>query len=451
MPSDNPLTVGQLTNYIKRKFDADPYLSSSTLWVVGELTDFRLRKGHQYFALKDDGDANAKISTVMFRGSFQKLEFELENGQKLLARGRVSVYPPHGTYSMTIDHLEPVGVGSLQLQFDQMWKKLNQEGLFNQDHKKPIPPFPKKVALVTSQSGAVVHDLITTFRRRNPLVQLVIYPTRVQGETAAEEISRQIQRVDEAGDYDIAIVARGGGSREDLWPFNEEIVGRTIYEARVPVISSIGHETDTTIADLVADLRMPTPTAAAEAATAWPLADVMDQLASAQVTLRQLMHNRLRVANQQLDLICRQPALAHPERLLERPAMQLDQLTQAATQQIQGRVQAASQTLVGFERQLQAQAPGERLSRQRLALQTAQSQLQQSAEQLVNRQRQAFLQLTANLDALSPLKVLQRGYAYATKDDRVVKVADLAVGDQVDLYFDDGKAQVSVERVEKGE
>jgi len=258
--SERYLSITAMTAYLKRKFDADPYLER--VYLTGEISNFRLRPNHQYFSLKDE---HAKLSAVMFKGAFQKLSFQPEEGMKVLVIGRISLFESSGSYQLYIEHMEPDGVGALYQAYAQLKEKLAKEGLF-QLPKQTLPAYPKRIAILTSPSGAVIRDIITTVRRRYPIVQLVLYPTVVQGEKAAGELIKNIQRVEEDGQFDTMIIGRGGGSIEDLWPFNDEHLARTIVAAKTPIISSVGHETDTTIADLVADVRAATPTAAAELA-----------------------------------------------------------------------------------------------------------------------------------------------------------------------------------------
>ena len=249
---ENYLTVSALTKYLKQKFDRDPYLQQ--VYLTGEISNFRLRaNSHQYFSLKDDG---AKISAVMFKGAFNKLKFKPEEGQKVLVIGRITLYEGSGNYQINIEHMEPDGVGALYQALRQLQEKLAKEGLFSAP-KKALPHFPKKIAVVTSPSGAVIRDIITTIKRRYPICEITLFPTLVQGTQAALDIAKNINYADSLG-FDTMIIGRGGGSIEDLWPFNEEIVARSIFQAKTPIISSVGHETDTTIADLVADLRAPT-------------------------------------------------------------------------------------------------------------------------------------------------------------------------------------------------
>lgn len=452
MPKTDPLTIGQLTRYIERKFTADPYLNARTLWVVGELTDYRPNSYHQYFALKDDTAADhdqTKIKAVMFHSAFSKVRFKLENGQKVLARGRVSVYPARGEYQLYVDQLEAVGTGSLQVAFEQLYKKLKKEGLFDRP-KRPIPPFPKRVAIVTSNDAAVKHDLITTFRRRNSLIQLVFYPTKVQGETAAPQIARQIERAGQ-GDYDALIVARGGGSRGDLWAFNEEVVGRAIAAAPLPVISSVGHETDTTIADLAADAREATPTAAAVRASAWLLTDVLANLQAARAALVHALQEGLARQQQRLTALKAAYPLAQPDRLLAQPSQRVDELRHRLVtgEDLLLRQQAAR--LQHLSDQLAGLGPQEQLRRQASQLAHDRAALGQAYRLTLAQRQQKLARLIGQLDSLSPLKVLKRGYAYATQDGQVVSAANLAPGAALNLHFYDGKAVVTVDKVEKGD
>lgn len=256
------LSVTTLTKYLKMKFDKDPYLER--VYLTGQVSNFRKRPTHQYFSLKDD---HAVIQATIWSGIYQKLGFDLEEGMKINVIGRVQVYEPSGSYSIIIEKAEPDGVGALAIQFEQLKKKLTEEGLFQERFKQALPQFSKRIGVVTSRSGAVIRDIITTVSRRFPGVDILLYPTKVQGEGAAEEIARNIARANQRDDLDLLIIGRGGGSIEDLWAFNEEIVVRAIFESRLPVISSVGHETDVTLADFVADRRAATPTAAAELAT----------------------------------------------------------------------------------------------------------------------------------------------------------------------------------------
>ena len=256
------LSVSSLTKYLKLKFDRDPYLER--VYLTGQVSNFRRRPNHQYFSLKDE---QAVIQATMWAGTFKKLDFELEEGMKINVVGRVKIYEPSGSYSIIIEKAEPDGIGALAIQFEQLKKKLTEAGYFDERHKQPLPQFVKKIGVVTSPSGAVIRDIITTVSRRFPGVEILLFPTKVQGEGASQEVAANIALANEREDLDLLIVGRGGGSIEDLWAFNEEVVVQAIFESRLPVISSVGHETDTTLADFVADRRAATPQEAASLAT----------------------------------------------------------------------------------------------------------------------------------------------------------------------------------------
>src|SRR5690606_2508105 len=251
-----------LTKYIKRKFDFDPHLQN--VYVKGEISNFkRHTSGHMYFTLKDE---KARIGAVMFAQAARSLKFIPENGMNVLLNGEVSVYEPSGQYQIYVKSMEPDGIGALYVAFEQLKERLEKEGLFRKDRKQPIPPYPKTVGVVTSPTGAAIRDIITTIQRRYPIARIIIYPALVQGTQAAPSVANMIRIANERKEADVLIVGRGGGSIEELWAFNEEVVARAIYESDIPIISAVGHETDTTIADFVADLRAPTPTGAAEMA-----------------------------------------------------------------------------------------------------------------------------------------------------------------------------------------
>jgi exodeoxyribonuclease VII large subunit len=256
---NQPLTVSQITGRIKTTLEA----TFDQVLIVGELSNFKVHSpsGHAYFSLKDEG---ATLSAVMWRSRMGNLFFSPQDGMKVLAQGRITVYPPRGNYQIDVTDLKPAGMGELQIAFEKLKQKLHDEGMFDRRHKKTLPRFPQSIGIVTSETGAALHDIITVIKRRYPPVELLIYPVRVQGSGAAEEIAVAITDFNRYGEVDVIIAGRGGGSLEDLWPFNEEIVARAIFASKIPIVSAVGHEVDFTIADLVADLRAPTPSAAAE-------------------------------------------------------------------------------------------------------------------------------------------------------------------------------------------
>lgn len=447
MDQSEYLTVSALTTYIKRKFDYDPYLGK--VFLTGEISNFRLRaNAHQYFSLKDD---QAKISAIMFKSAFSKVKFTPEEGMKVLVSGRISVYEPGGSYQIYVESMEPDGVGQFYLAYEQLKKKLAEEGLFSAP-KKSIPRFPSAIAVVTSPSGSVIRDIITTVRRRYPLAQIVLFPALVQGTEAAADIIRQIKRVNDLGNFDTLIVGRGGGSIEDLWPFNEEAVAHAIFDSEVPVISSVGHETDTTIADLVADVRAATPTAAAEIAVP-VLTDVLFEIQQHKVRLFNAFRHELTVLKQRLDKVQSAYVFSQPERLYEGYSQKIDILTRQLKQNMaQQLTRLSSQTLLVEER-LKAASP-KHLTSQLFQVKTAlDDRLRRAIGLLFDGYHRHLGQLSQSLDYLSPLKTMGRGYSYVTSHEKVVSdVTQLEPKTDVNMHFKNGQAEAKITKVqlEKG-
>ncbi|WP_414841344.1 exodeoxyribonuclease VII large subunit [Enterococcus saccharolyticus] len=431
------LSVTALTKYLKRKFDVDPYLER--VFLTGEISNFRLRPNHQYFSLKDDG---AKISAVMFKGAFDKLTFRPEEGMKVMAVGRISLYEASGNYQIYVEHMEPDGVGALYQAYEQLKEKLNKEGLF-QAPKKVLPRYPKRIAVLTSPSGAVIRDIITTTRRRYPIAQIVLFPTVVQGEKAADDVVKNIARVEAMGNFDTMIIGRGGGSIEDLWPFNEERVARAIFEASTPVISSVGHETDTTIADLVADVRAATPTAAAELAVP-VLTDEILRIEERQARLIQAYANQMQRKDERFQRVQNSYLFRQPERLYEAQSLKLDQLQQRLFQQMQTLVyekeRAANQTV----HRLAQVVPTARVRESQQQVNYLSERLDKQIQRIFEQKQRQFQQTIQSLDLLSPLKIMGRGYSYTTKETVVKSVQELTVGDVLDVHYQDGQAKVEV-------
>lgn len=440
MATTDYLTVTALTQYLKRKFEMDPYLGK--VYLTGEISNFRLRPhAHQYFSLKDD---HAKINAIMFRSAFEKLKFTPETGMKVLVVGRVSLYEPSGNYQVYVERMEPDGVGQLYQAYEQLKKQLAQEGLFSAP-KRPLPRFPKRIAVVTSPSGAVIRDIITTTRRRYPIAQIVLYPALVQGDEAADDIVRQIQRAN-AGTFDTLIIGRGGGSIEDLWPFNEEKVARAIAASHLPVISSVGHETDTTIADLVADVRAATPTAAAELAVP-VLSDELVKLQQQQTRLVNAMANRIKYQQARLDQLLSAYVFRQPQRLYETYVQRLDTAQQGLRQQIQTQLQTWQQRTQLVQQRLRGQAPRPQIQQAAQTVQQTTERLQTQMRQYLTAQEAHVVQLTSGLDYLSPLKIMSRGYSYVTQDQRIIRqTAALKPGDAT-LHLSDGTALVEIKTI----
>ncbi|MBF7125623.1 exodeoxyribonuclease VII large subunit [Pediococcus pentosaceus] len=442
MQEDKYLTVSALTNYIKRKFDADPYLHR--VYLVGEISNFRLRtNGHQYFSLKDE---NAKISAIMFKSAFAKVKFQPEEGMRVIVSGRISLYPGNGSYQIYVDSMQPDGVGALYQAYEQLKIKLSQEGLFEAP-KLPIPKYPRKIAIVTSPSGAVIRDIITTVSRRYPIVQLVLFPALVQGNEAANSIAAQIKMINTLDDFDTIIIGRGGGSIEDLWPFNEEVVARAIFASKLPVISSVGHETDTTIADLVADMRAATPTAAAELATP-VLTDILEELQKLQLQTIVAFRNILKMRSQQVQHLQQSYIFQEPQRLYEGYVQNVDILMEKLISLEKQQITTAEGSFKTLNSRLLANTPASRI---KMAKQNVEHLRQMTNNNISNRfskYANDLNSLIGSLDTLSPLKIMSRGYTYATRDTKVVKsIEDLSIDDKIQLNFSDGSANAVIKTI----
>ena len=441
--SEEYVTVSALTKYIKYKFDKDPHLGR--VYLTGEISNFRLRPTHQYFSLKDE---NAIISATMFQSAFKKIQFRPEEGMKVLVIGKVSVFEKSGQYQINIEHMEPDGVGALYLAYEQLKKKLEAEGLFSLP-KKPIPQFPKKIAILTSESGAVIQDIQTTVARRFPIVQLVLYPTVVQGVHAVNSILKNLDLVEQE-DYDVVIIGRGGGSIEDLWAFNEEPVVRRVSELSIPVISSVGHETDTTLIDFVSDMRAATPTAAAEIATP-VLMEIHQQLRNLQTRLEQELSRQLQIKRERMQALANASIFQNPERIYQVYQQRVDQLEMRLQQMMQQSVQNKRQQLLKNQHRLELGSPSRRVQTEKQALQYLAKRLEQAQGQLMKDKKQQFQRAIQQLDLLSPLKIMNRGYGILQQEETIIKSVDqLEVNQELTIQLVDGTVRSKVTSVEKG-
>lgn len=441
--SEEYVTVSALTKYIKYKFDKDPHLGR--VYLTGEISNFRLRPTHQYFSLKDE---NAIISATMFQSAFKKIQFRPEEGMKVLVIGKVSVFEKSGQYQINIEHMEPDGVGALYLAYEQLKKKLEAEGLFSLP-KKPIPQFPKKIAILTSESGAVIQDIQTTVARRFPIVQLVLYPTVVQGVHAVNSILKNLDLVEQE-DYDVVIIGRGGGSIEDLWAFNEEPVVRRVAELSIPVISSVGHETDTTLIDFVSDMRAATPTAAAEIATP-VLLEIHQQLRNLRTRLEQALSRQLQIKRERMQALANASIFQNPERIYQVYQQRVDQLEMRLQQMMQQSVQHKHQQLVKNQHRLELGSPSRRVQTEKQALQYLAKRLEQAQGQLMKDKKQQFQRAIQQLDLLSPLKIMNRGYGILQQEETIIKSVDqLEVNQELTIQLVDGTVRSKVTSVEKG-
>ena len=441
------LSVTTLTKYLKMKFDKDPYLER--VYLTGQVSNFRKRPTHQYFSLKDD---HAVIQATIWSGIYQKLGFDLEEGMKINVIGRVQVYEPSGSYSIIIEKAEPDGVGALAIQFEQLKKKLTEEGLFQERFKQPLPQFAKRIGVVTSRSGAVIRDIITTVSRRFPGVDILLYPTKVQGDGAAEEIARNIARANQHEDLDVLIIGRGGGSIEDLWAFNEEIVVRAIFESRLPIISSVGHETDVTLADFVADRRAATPTAAAELATPVTKLDVLAHFQNQEKRMATAVQNVLSKKQEALKKCSQSVIFRQPERLYDGYLQRLDQLQLRLKQSLRTRISDSNQLVQARTHQLVQLSPITKIQRYQDRLGQLDKLLRSQMALVYDAKVAEVKRLSEALLMLDTSRIVARGYAIVKKEESVVdSVESLKKKDQVTLLMRDGQVELEVKDVKTKE
>ncbi|GIX30755.1 MAG: exodeoxyribonuclease 7 large subunit [Porticoccaceae bacterium] len=405
------------------------------VWVRGEVSNFSCpSSGHWYFTLKD---AAAQVRCAMFRNRNQLLRTRPRDGDQVLVRGRVGLYEARGDYQLVVEHLEAAGAGLLQQRFEALKEKLRAEGLFDAAHKVPLPSWPRAIGLITSPSGAAIRDVLQILARRSPWIEVVVYPVRVQGAEAAAEIAAALARANRDGRCELILLARGGGSLEDLWPFNEEVVARAIFQSRLPVVSAVGHETDVTIADLVADLRAPTPSAAAELVSPDGAA-LAGRLEHFRRLLTRGVLRHLERARQHLAHLNRR--LRHPADLIAQRAQHLDHLEVRLRRALERALAERGHRLALLAGRLAAAHPERRLPLLRTRLAGLERRLHQAAEGLLAERRARLAHLAATLRAVSPLETLQRGYAIALDGrGRVVRsVAQVAVGDPLEVRLADG-------------
>lgn len=433
---ETAFSVSQLNRQIQQLLEA------SLPWVLveGEISNLaRPGSGHWYFSLKDD---KAQIRCAMFRTRNQTVRFRPKDGDKVRLRARVTFYGPRGDCQLAVESMESAGEGALQQAFERLKYQLQQEGLFDAAHKKALPPVPEKVALITSPVGAVVRDMITTFGRRFPLTELILFPTLVQGQEAAVNLVRQLQRADYSGQFDAIIIGRGGGSLEDLWSFNDEHLARAIFHCQTPIISAVGHETDFTIADFVADIRAPTPTAAAEMLSPDSQALLKD-LKAQQRKLAQLMERGLQQHQQRLDFLIRR--LRHPSEKIQQQQTTLTQLDNRLRKAMNLHLEQHQQRLNYLNERMHRSSPEKRVVQLREQQQQLDLRLRKAIEQLLAKKQTRFANLVEKLHLVSPLQTLSRGYSIASKQDQIVSSTEqVAIGDRLSLRVTDGQLTCEV-------
>lgn len=436
------LTVSRLTALLRGVLEEN----FEQVWVQGEISNLsQPSSGHLYFSLKDSG---AQLRCVMFKGSARNLKFRPRDGMALITRGRISVYDQRGEYQLICEYLEPAGIGALQAAFAQLKERLAGEGLFDERHKQPLPCLPRRIGVITSATGAAIHDILNVLKRRFAALEILLYPVRVQGEGAALEIARAVDDMNRLKLADVLIVGRGGGSLEDLWAFNEEVLARAVHRSAIPVISAVGHETDWTICDFVADLRAPTPSAAAELviASADELRNRLDGLSH---RLRLAMETRLATLASRVSSLRR--LLADPSATLGHLSQRVDDLNGRLELALHHSVVRLTERFERLERSLLQHSPAVRVEhlRQRLLLLSSRTERQMLLR--LESAKQEFGANAARLDVLSPLATLSRGYSLTTRldDARVVSdAAQLSVGDRLRISLRRGGALCRVEELE---
>jgi len=437
-------SVSALTQEIKLNLERTFY----NLWVAGEISNLKQpSSGHYYFTLKDD---QSQISAVLFRGSTRHLRFRPQDGMAVLVWGHVTVYEPRGAYQIRVERMEPRGKGSLQLAFEQLKDKLGKEGLFETSRKRPLPLLPQRLGIVTSPSGAALRDLCRILHRRFPNLEVLVYPAQVQGDLAAAEITKGVQvlnRLSEKNVIDVIIVARGGGSLEDLWPFNEESVARAIATSAIPVMSAVGHEVDFTIADFVADVRAPTPSAAAEMVVR-NKDDFRERVVALERRLASSASHRLRELRSRVDRVSTHQAFGAVLHGIEIRSQRVDESVHRARFHVDRRLSRLRQHLQGLSARLSERRVDRRLGEARTRLARLSARLEAAERTRIHRGRRAFAEVTSKLDALSPLGVLGRGYSLAwSPQGKLLRSSDeVAVGDAVRVDLARGRLHCRVEK-----
>lgn len=442
MAEQRILSIKELNRYIRMKLESDVLMQD--VWIRGEISNFTHHSsGHMYFTLKD---ADSRIKSIMFASHNQRLPFIPKEGTRVVARGNVSVYERDGQYQFYATHMQPDGIGSLYLAYEQLKKKLDVEGLFTAERKRSLPRFPRAIGVITSPTGAAVRDIIITLQRRHPTVPIFLYPVLVQGTQAAPSIVKAIEAMNRHNGVDVLIVGRGGGSLEELWAFNEEIVARAIYASQIPIISAVGHETDYTIADFVADLRAATPTAAAELAVPHH-AELKQHLLRLEQRMDHALRMRLQKGRDRLGRLQRSPFFVHPRKYLLQHAERLDRLTEQLRYRMNSKQQAKTEHWSRLHHSLVRHSPGQQAVLARKRTETARNQLLQMMQGIVKEHKMKLVTGMKQLDALSPLKVMSRGYSlvYDEQEQRLIKsLSDVQLGDLVQVKLSDGQLECQV-------
>ncbi len=411
------ITISDLNRYIKAKFDIDSNLN--TVYLKGEISNFKHHtRGHFYFTLKDE---NSRLSAVMFNFNAMKVNFKPEDGMKVLVSGRISVYEATGSYQIYVNTMELDGIGNLYLEYEKLKKKLASEGLFNPEHKKSIPKYPKTIGIITAPTGAAIRDILSTIKRRYPIAKTILFPALVQGEGAKESVAKQLKRAQEY-DLDVIICGRGGGSIEDLWCFNEEIVARAIYDSKIPVISAVGHEIDFTIADFVADLRAPTPTGAAEMAVP-NIADLNNLFNQLKIRATKAIQNKMTSTTNRLETITSKQILKNPLSIYEIKEQKLDNLLDRLQLFMTNRIK---EDTLKYHKVID-------------------NKLFKNPVKILENKEYQFNILLKTITVLNPMKLLESGYSIVkNKDEVITSIKLVKVNDNIDINLKDGKLVAKV-------
>lgn len=433
---DKYLTVTALTKYIKRKMDTDPHLRN--VWIKGEISNLKLHsRGHMYLTIKDD---QTRLQAVMFAGNNRFLKFKPENGMHVLIRGEISVFEAGGQYQLYIQQMEPDGIGSLYLAFTQLKEKLLQKGYFSTAYKKPIPQFPRHIGVITSPTGAAVRDIITTIHRRFPLVKVTVIPVLVQGMMAAQSIASGIDKANQINDFDVLIIGRGGGSIEELWSFNEEIVAEAIFQSKIPIISAVGHETDTTISDYVADLRAPTPTAAAELAVP-SRQEMLEKITLNKRALYQNMSAIVRHYDQVITRIKESYAFRYPEQLLRQKEQELDRHAERLERSFLQYQDRKQEKIINLYTRLITQHPKRQASQSAKDLNGLTKRANHVMERIVDKYAHQLVKQIDKLSILNPLDIMRRGFAlpYSTNSQIIKSKQEVQANEIITVEVIDGQ------------
>ena len=436
------LNVSEINNYIKNVLDSDVFLNR--VYLKGEISNFKSHtRGHLYFTLKDD---LSRINAVMFQSNARTLQFAPEDGMNVLVKGRISAYPTSGSYQIYVESMELDGLGNLYIEYEKLKEKLFKEGLFNKEHKKEIPKYPSRIGVITADTGAAVRDIMSTIKRRYPLSEVILFPSLVQGAEAAPNIVKQIEVADNYN-CDVLIVGRGGGSIEDLWAFNEEIVARAIYNAKTPIISAVGHEPDFTIADFVADLRAPTPTGAAEMAVPTKL-DIENLINQFKIRLNKNIKNLVNTKFIELYHLKNSFVLKNPMTLYEIKEQKLDKLLEDLNKNMQIILDNKKHLLEINLNKVKLMSPSNIINDNKNKLKELVVSLNNIVDKDLNNRKYQLNYLINTLKLVNPLNILSNGYSLVKKGDKIIKsTKNLKIGDKINIKFHEGEIESIVREI----